>query len=140
MITILLLITFLIGYLGASIQLRANPLPLRQRIFWLLMLLFTLALGAGYLIYLSGRLNVRGLYLLLLSAGDTAGVLLIFERWLRKHWSAVLIGAPLIGLINLYFAQRHFPADCFLAFALGIVTGLGYLVNGFLRKRWITKQ
>jgi len=136
----LLAISFLLGYLSASIQLRAVRIPLRKRLFLLLFLILILALGSGLLFYLGGKIDAQGLYLLLIAAGNTAGVCMLLERWLQKVWWATLLSAILIGLINFYFAQKHLIDYKALAFALGIAGGFGYLVNGLIRKWWCRKQ
>lgn len=140
MTRILFAVTFLLGYLGASIQLREKRLSLQRRLFWLIVLILILALGSGLLFYLSGKIDAKGFYLLLIAAGDTAGICMLLERWLQKTWYAPLLGGVLIGVINFYFTKKHLIDYNVLAFALGLAAGIGYLANGLIRKWWRKKQ
>lgn len=136
----LLFSCFLIGYLSASVQLTPRQLPLRRRIFLLLMVVVTIALLSGYLFYLRGTITAAELYLLLICAGDTAGVLILFERLLQKKWAMSLVAGILIGIINLLLARRHITGHNGLALLMGVLVGGGYLVNGLIRKSWRAKQ
>lgn len=133
-------IPFLIGLLGGIIQNPRNRTTLRSRLMLLLLSSTLIALIPGWRLYSRDIIDINALYLLLIIAGTSAGVLIMLERLLKKNWWWVLIAGALIGLISVVIVQRHVAEIDQAAFWLGMLVGGGYLLGGLILRTWRKRE
>ncbi|MFH1213294.1 MAG: hypothetical protein V1681_04350 [Candidatus Neomarinimicrobiota bacterium] len=129
-------IPLLLGLLGGVIQNPHNRTTLRSRLMLILMSSTLIALIPGWRLYSRGMIDVNTFYLLLINAGTAAGVLILLERLLLKHWWWALFAGISIGLLSVIIVQRHISDINRTAFLLGILVGCGYLLGGLVMKTW----
>jgi len=130
------LIPILLGLTDAVIQSPRNRTTLRSRLMLILTASTLIALIPGWRLYSCGLIDVNIFYILLIIAGTAAGVLILLERLLLKHWYWVLIAGSLIGLISLIITHRHLTESDFKIFWLGMLVSGGYLIGGLIFKTW----
>lgn len=130
------LIPVILGLIAGIIQNPRNRTTLRLRLMLILFSSILIALLPGWRLYSRESIDINTLYLLLINAGTSAGVLILLERLLLKHWSWVLITGILIGFISVIITQRHITDNDSTAFLLGILVGGGYLISGLILKTW----
>ncbi|MCK9559514.1 MAG: hypothetical protein M0R44_03610 [Candidatus Marinimicrobia bacterium] len=130
------LIPIVLGLINGVIQSPRNRTTLRSRLMLILLASILIALIPGWRLYMREVIDINTFYLLLINAGTSAGVLILLERLLLKHWRWTLVAGAIIGIISVLITHRHTTGSDPTAFLLGMLVGGGYMLGGIFLKTW----
>ncbi|MBN2600376.1 MAG: hypothetical protein JXR87_00120 [Candidatus Marinimicrobia bacterium] len=135
----LFLLSVIIGIIIARIQFRTMTFrgSLQKSIFRLLMISILFALVTGLILHQTNRIDSIRFYLYLISTGTSIGLFMTLERVVKKYWIAVVVTAILAGLICHLFMNYKTDHVTQGSFFVGMAPGIGYLIWGLIKKRWL---